>query len=75
MKKEERIAVVRIFTDLIKADSVIDINEMEYYETIKSIHNIEFKNLEDKTPLTARKHSLFKDYFDKIWGELDELKN
>lgn len=40
MKKEERIAVVRIFTDLIKADSVIDINEMEYYETIKSIHNI-----------------------------------
>jgi NitT/TauT family transport system ATP-binding protein len=43
--------------------------------SIKSIHNIEFKNLEDKTPLTARKHSLFKDYFDKIWGELDELKN
>ena len=42
---------------------------------IKSIHNIEFNNLDDKTPLKARKHALFKDYFDKIWGELDELKN
>ena len=43
--------------------------------SIKSIYNIEFDNLKDKTPLKARKHSSFKDYFDKIWGELDELKN
>ena len=43
--------------------------------SIKNIHKIEFNNLKDKTPLKARMHSLFKDYFDKIWGELDELKN
>jgi len=42
---------------------------------IKNIHNIEFDNLENRTPLNARKHALFKDYFDKIWGELDEFKN
>lgn len=43
--------------------------------TIKNIHEIVFDNLKFRTPLKARKHSLFKDYFDKIWGELDELKN
>ncbi len=42
--------------------------------TIKRIHVIQFKNLENRTPLKARKHLEFKDYFDKIWGELDELK-
>ena len=43
--------------------------------SVKGMHKIEFSDLKDKTPLKARKHSLFKDYFDKIWGELDELKN
>ena len=42
--------------------------------TIKNIHNINFTNLSDRTPLQARKHTLFKDYFNKIWGELDEFK-
>ena len=42
---------------------------------IKNIYNIKFDNLESRSPLQARKHTLFKDYFDKIWGELDELKN
>ena len=42
--------------------------------SIKSIHKIEFGNTK-RTPLTVRKHTLFKDYFDKIWGELDEFKN
>ena len=42
---------------------------------VKSIHNITFDNISERTPLSARKHVLFKDYFDKIWGELDELKN
>ena len=42
--------------------------------TIKNIYSIEFKNLENRTPLKTRKHLLFKDYFDKIWGDLDELK-
>ena len=43
--------------------------------SIKSIHNIKFDDVTKRTPLTVRKHALFKDYFDKIWGELDELKN
>lgn len=43
--------------------------------TIKSIHTIEFQNIINKSPLKARRHALFKDYFDKIWGELDEFKN
>lgn len=43
--------------------------------SIKNIHEIEFDNIDKRTPLTVRKHALFKDYFDKIWGELDELKN
>lgn len=41
---------------------------------IKSIHNIIFDDLENKSPINARGHVLFKDYFNKIWGELDELK-
>lgn len=40
----------------------------------RSVYEIKFDNLENKTPLKARKHTLFKDYFDKIWGDLDELK-
>lgn len=42
--------------------------------SIKKIYKIEFSNLENRTPLKVRKHVLFKDYFDKIWGDLDELK-
>ena len=42
--------------------------------SIKNIYNIEFSDLNDRTPLKARKHELFKEYFDKIWGDLDELK-
>ena len=41
---------------------------------IKSIHNIIFDDLKNKSPINARGHVLFKDYFNKIWGELDELK-
>ena len=42
--------------------------------SIKNQHNINFPNLNNRTPLKARNHALFKDYFDKIWGELDEFK-
>jgi len=42
--------------------------------SIKTIYKIDFNDLKNRTPLQARKHSLFKDYFDKIWGDLDELK-
>lgn len=42
---------------------------------IKNIYTINFDTLKNKTPLKARKHALFKDYFNKIWGELDEFKD
>lgn len=41
--------------------------------TIKKVYNIKFNNLETRTPLQARKHESFKDYFDEIWGDLNEL--
>ena len=42
--------------------------------SIKRIYEIKFDNLDNRTPLKTRKHALFKDYFDRIWGDLDELK-
>ena len=32
---------------------------------------IKVDDLEKRTPLSSRKHTLFKDYFDKIWRDLD----
>lgn len=43
--------------------------------SIKTIHEINFDIQESKTPLKARKNILFKDYFDKIWGDLDAFTN
>ncbi len=40
MKKSERIALARICTDLIKADSVIDVCEMEWYADLKERYRI-----------------------------------
>jgi len=40
MKSIERIAIVRILTDLIKADSIIDSGEMEMYVQLKKKYNI-----------------------------------
>lgn len=40
MKKQTRIAIVRIITDLIKADSVIDLREMEFFTEVKSRYRI-----------------------------------
>lgn len=42
--------------------------------SVKKIYEIKFNDLEKRTPLLSRKHSLFKDYFDKIWRDLDEFK-
>lgn len=42
--------------------------------TIKKIYDIKFNGLKNRTPLNSRKHESFKDYFDRIWGDLDELK-
>ena len=42
--------------------------------SIKNTYDIKFDSLKNRTPLGARKHELFKDYFNKIWGDLDEFK-
>ena len=40
MKTKERIAIARIFSDLIKADRIVDIGEMEYWEKICTKYSI-----------------------------------
>ena len=40
--------------------------------SIKKVYNIKLDNLENRTPLKSRQHPLFKDYFNKIWGDLNE---
>ena len=42
--------------------------------SVKKIYNIVFKELKNRTPLKSRKQESFKDYFDEIWGDLNELK-
>lgn len=39
---------------------------------VKKIYEIQFPNLESRTPLKSRNQSEFKDYFDKIWRDLNE---
>ncbi|WP_024994393.1 hypothetical protein [Phocaeicola paurosaccharolyticus] len=46
MKREEKVAIVRILSDLIKADSIIDAGEMEKYAELKNKYNI--SNNEEK---------------------------
>lgn len=41
---------------------------------VKKTYDIQFNGINERTPLKSRKHESFKDYFDKIWGDLDELK-
>lgn len=40
MKKEEKIAICRIFTDLIKADNIIDSGEMQQYAMLRERYGI-----------------------------------
>ena len=37
MKSNERIACIRIFSDLIMADTVIDAGEMQYFDELRSV--------------------------------------
>ena len=72
----ERKSVILVTHDISEAISFCDkiIILTNRPATIKSTYTILFANLENRSPLKVRKHSLFKDYFDKIWGELDEFK-
>lgn len=40
MKRDEKVAIVRILSDLIKADSIIDSGEMEKYSELKNKYNM-----------------------------------
>lgn len=40
MKREEKVAIIRILSDLIKADTIIDAREMEKYTELKNKYNI-----------------------------------
>jgi len=40
MTKQERIAIVRVFVDLIKADTIVDVGEMEMYAWVKKEYKI-----------------------------------
>ena len=39
--------------------------------TVKATYDIVLTTTEEKTPLVARKAPEFKDYFDKLWKELE----
>lgn len=41
MKANEKVAIARIFSDLIKADRIVDIGEMEYWENICSKYSFD----------------------------------
>ena len=41
MKANEKMAIARIFSDLIKADRIVDIGEMEYWEKICSKYSFD----------------------------------
>ncbi len=41
MKANEKVAIARIFSDLIKADRIVDIGEMEYWEKICSKYSFD----------------------------------
>ena len=40
MKKDEKIAIVRILSDLIKADSIIDSGEIDQYMLLRDKYSI-----------------------------------
>lgn len=41
MKQSEKVAIVRVFTDLIKSDTVIDMREIEFFQNICDSYNID----------------------------------
>ena len=42
--------------------------------SIKNIYEIKFDDLKNRTPLKTRSQKEFKDYFDMIWGDLNECE-
>ena len=73
---KENKSVILVTHDISEAiafcDKVILLTKRPAY--VKKIYDIKFNGINERTPLKSRKHESFKDYFDKIWGDLDELK-
>src|SRR5574344_830139 len=69
MKREEKVAIVRILSDLIKADAIIDAGEMEKYAELKNKYNIS-KNEEKLGTKTTLAEA-----FSVISEADDDLKN
>ena len=55
MTKEEKMAVSRIFSDLIKADRIVDIGEMEYWGKICKKYNITKEIQEEASEMSFAK--------------------
>ena len=71
IRKEKKTAIL-VSHDISEAISLSDrvIVLSHRPATLKSIHNIDL-TLEERTPMKAREAPEFKDYFNKIWKELD----
>lgn len=71
IRKEKKTAIL-VSHDISEAISLADrvIVLTRRPATVKAIHNINL-SVEDKTPMKAREAPEFKDYFNKIWKELD----
>lgn len=52
MKKDEKIAIVRILSDLIKADSIIDSGEINQYMLLRERYSIDNNNEIAATQIT-----------------------
>lgn len=52
MKANEKVAIARIFSDLIKADRIVDIGEMEYWENICTKYSFD-KDIEIQAQKTS----------------------
>jgi NitT/TauT family transport system ATP-binding protein len=73
IKKENKttIMVTHDLSEAISMSNRIIILSNRPAKVVK-IHDIDLKLDEERTPLSARKSPLFRDYFDMLWGELNE---
>lgn len=69
-ENKEAILVTHDIAEAISmADQIVVLSKRP--ATVKNIYEIELSIKGEKTPLTARKAPEFKDYFDKLWKELE----
>lgn len=70
--KKENKATIIVTHDLSEAISIADriVVLTERPASIKKTYEIKFPDLKERTPLLTRKSIYFKEYFDKIWGDL-----